>query len=117
MLTLMALMALGTLLLVALPLMLMFALVGIVLRGVFWLLFLPLKLLFLPFRLLGWVFRVGIGLLLLPVLLVGGLIVAIVAIIGGLLSIVVPLIPLALIALAGWAIYKASRRAPAVNGF
>ncbi len=101
---------LGILLLtVALPLLLVAAVVGGVLRAVFWLLFLPLKLIVLPFKLLGFVVRFGLGLLFLPLLLVVGVVVGVVMLLGAVLSVLAPLIPIALIALVAWGIYRATR--------
>lgn len=87
--------------------------VGLALKLVFWLVFLPIrlafKLLFLPFTLLKWTFK-GLGLLFaLPLMLiavvVGGL--AIVA------ALIVPLLPLVFLAFVVWALFRLFRR-PAV---
>jgi hypothetical protein len=83
-------------------------LVGIVLKTVFWLVFLPLRLLagllFFPV----WVARTlvkAIGLLILtPLLAVIGAILAGGLLIAGLLALVVPMLPLILIALLIWMI-------------
>lgn len=101
MLAFLALVALGLVLLVGLPLMFAFAAVGLAIRAVFWLLF-------LPFRLLGGLFRVTFGLLLLPALIVGGLLFGAVVLIGGILSMLVSFLPLIFVGLVGWGIYRAS---------
>jgi hypothetical protein len=89
------------------------AIVGIILKTFFWIVFFPIRILFkLVFGVLGAAF----GLLILPIVLV----IAAVAIIGGiivaLLSFLAPLLPVAIVALVGWAIYRASTRGPS-RGF
>ena len=107
--TFLAVVIIGILLLVAIPLMLAFAVVGVVFKLLFWILLLPFRLLFLPLRLLGGLFRVAFGVLLLPILLIGAVLVGAMALIGGLLSLVLPLVPLLLIGALIWAISRASR--------
>lgn len=87
------------------------AFVGFLIKALLWTVFFPVRLVLkLVFGALGVVF----GVLLVPIIvLVAGL--AIVgALIAALVAIVAPLIPFVLLALVGWAVYKAStRRAPA----
>ncbi len=105
--TFLALVTIGLLLLIVLPVMFAFAVVGFAIRAVVWLLF-------LPFRLLRGVFHVAFGLVLLPFLIVGGVLLGIVVLIGGILSMLASFLPLLVVGLIGWAIYRAShhRHAP-----
>jgi hypothetical protein len=106
----------------------------LIIGGIFWLITLPFRLFFgivglvfslvfgafgLFFGLVGWVFRIVFGifgailglifgpilLLLLGVALVGGLIV-------GLFSLLAPLVPVILLGLVGWGIYRISTNRP-----
>jgi hypothetical protein len=126
MLTFLFLVLAGFVALVALPVL--------IIGGIFWLITLPFRLFFgivglvfslvfgafgLFFGLVGWIFRVVFGvfgailglifgpllLLLLGVALVGGLIV-------GLFSLLAPLVPVILLGLVGWGIYRISTNRP-----
>lgn len=84
---------------VALP----FILLGLLFKLVF-------GLIFLPFKLIGGLFKFAFGLLLIPVILLFAVIAIVGAFVSALLSILAPLIPLALLLLFGWFIYKAATR-------
>src|SRR5688572_14571616 len=95
--------------LIALP----FILFGFMLKLLFLpfkLLWLPFALIALPFKLLGGMFRLLFGILLIPVVILFGVIFIVGAFITALLSMLAPLIPLALLVLFGWFIYKATTR-------
>lgn len=108
------LLALGALLLFGLMII---GLVGGILKMVFWLLFLPLRLavrlIALPFLALGFFLKVLFGVLLLPVFALVGL----VALLGfglvAVLGLLVPLMPLVLAGLVVWGLVKLFSR-PAV---
>ena len=99
-----------------------FALPFVILGAVLWIVFLPIKLLlgFLfggVFRLVFGTFGALFGLLIVPLVLVVGGIALVAALALGLFALVTPLIPVILLALLGWGIYKASRRsAPVIPG-
>ncbi len=84
-----------------------------VLKLVFWVVFLPIrlffKLLFLPFILLKWAFVGVAGLVLLPLLLIAGL----VAVIAMLVAVVTPLLPILFVAAAIWVLVQIARPATA----
>jgi hypothetical protein len=98
----------------ALAALIVFALlaVGFVLKLVFWLVFLPIRLLF---KLLFGLGGLLVGVVAVPILLllvVGGIVLALLA---ALASLVLPLLPVVLLGFVGWAIYKGrrdSRHAP-----
>jgi hypothetical protein len=110
------LLALGTILLFGL---LVLGLVGAILKMLFWLVFLPLrlaaKLIMLPVIALGFLFKIIFGVLLLPVVAVGG----IVALLGfglvAVLGILVPLLPVVLAGLVVWGLVKLFSRPAAVS--
>lgn len=87
---------------------------ALVVRVAFWALLLPLRLmgyvLFLPFLLVKWMLQFFVGLLVLPIALlgvvlgVGGLALA------GLLLVVVPLVPILIVGSVIWLIIKAATR-------
>jgi hypothetical protein len=85
------------------------ALVGFVLKAIFWIVFFPVRLLF---KIVFWTIGAGLAALMIPILFI----VAAVVIVGGILAAVfallAPLLPVALVALVGWAIYRASVRRP-----
>jgi hypothetical protein len=93
--------------------------VGAILKLVFWLVFLPLrlaaKLIALPFVLLGVFFKVLFGVMLLPIIAVVGT----VALVGfGLVAVVgllLPLLPLVLAGLLVWGLVKLFSRPAAVS--
>lgn len=126
MLTFIFLVLAGCAALIALPLL--------IIGGIFWLIMLPFRLFFgilglvfglvfgafgLVFGVVGWIFRLVFGvfgailglifgpllLLILGVALVGGLIV-------GLFSLLAPLVPVILLGLVGWGIYRISTNRP-----
>jgi hypothetical protein len=88
-------------------------LVGFVLKLAFWLVFLPFRVLF------KLVFGIGgllIGVLAAPIVLLLVAIGVIVAVLAALAAIVLPLLPVILLGLGGWAIYRgAGRRASPVT--
>jgi hypothetical protein len=111
------LLALATLLLFGL---FVIGVVGGLLKLVFWLLFLPLRLavrlLALPFLALGFLLKLLFGLLLLPVFLVVGA----VALVGfglvALFGLLVPLLPLVLAGLVVWGLVKLFSRPAVASG-
>jgi hypothetical protein len=110
------LLALGTILLFGL---LVLALVGAILKMLFWLVFLPLRLagtlIALPFIALGFLFKILFGVLLLPIIAVVG----IVALVGfglvAVLGLLLPLLPLVLAGLVVWGLVKLFSRPAAVS--
>jgi hypothetical protein len=85
------------------------AFVGFAVKAAFWLLFFPIRLLFkMIFGLLG----AGLALLFAPLMLLFIGIVVIGVILTALVSLLAPLLPVALVALVGWAIYRGSTRRP-----
>lgn len=110
------LLALGTLLLFGL---LVVGLVGGLLKLVFWLVFLPIRLAFklltLPFIALGWLLKLIFGVLLLPLFLVLGVIaiagVGIVAVLG----LLVPILPLIVAGFVVWGLVKLFSRPAAAT--
>lgn len=97
--------------------LLIVGMVGAVLKLVFWLVFLPIriamKLIALPFLAIGVFLKVIVGVLLLPVLAIGGVI----GILGlgmvALMAVLLPLLPVALAGLAVWGLVRLLAR-PAV---
>lgn len=84
-----------------------FLLIGFLLKLVFWVVFLPFRILF---KILFGVGGLLLGAVVAPLLVVvlgAGLVVAVV---GALLAIVLPLLPVMLLAFVGWAIYRGTRR-------
>jgi len=96
---------------------LILGLVGAVLKLVFWLVFLPLrlaaKLIVLPFIAVGFFFKLLFGVLLLPVILVGGLVALVGFGLAAIVGLLLPLLPLVLVGLAIWGFVKLVSR-PAV---
>ncbi len=85
------------------------ALVGLVLKTIFWIVFFPIRLIL---KLVFWVLGAGLAVLVLPLVLLVAAIVAVVAIVAAILSLLAPLLPVAIVALVGWGIYRASTRRP-----
>jgi hypothetical protein len=79
--------------------------VGFVVKTILWLVFLPIRFLF---KLIFWTLGAGFAAIVLPILLVGALVVVIGGVIAALFAMIVPLLPVILVALVGWAIYRAS---------
>lgn len=108
------LLALGALLVFGL---LAVALVGGILKMVFWLLFLPLRLagrlIALPFIALGFFLKVIFGVLLLPVFALVGVVALLGVGLVAVLGLLVPLLPLVLAGLVVWGLVKLLSR-PAV---
>jgi hypothetical protein len=110
------LLALGTILLFGL---LVLGLVGAILKMLFWLAFLPLrlagKLIALPFIALGFLFKILFGVLMLPVIAVIG----VVALVGfglvAVLGLLLPLLPLVLAGLVVWGLVKLFSRPATVS--
>jgi hypothetical protein len=85
------------------------ALVGLVLKTVLWIVFFPIRFLL---KLVFWILSIGLGVLLLPVVLVVAGIALIGAILAAIFSLLAPLLPIGIVALVGWGIYRASTRRP-----
>ena len=87
---------------------------ALIVRAAFWALLLPFKLLFavlfVPFWIAKTVLRLAFGLMLLPVLLLGGILVAIVAAIAAFVAIITPLLPFAIIGFLLWAVLRSFSR-------
>lgn len=85
------------------------ALVGLVLKVLLWAVFFPIRLAFkLVFGLLG----VALGAIVLPFVLLLAGIAVVVALVAGLIALITPLLPVILLLLVGWAIYRVSLRRP-----
>jgi len=108
------LLALGAFLLFG---MMLLGLVGGILKLVFWLVFLPLrllgKLIALPFLAIGFFFKLLFGVMFLPLLLVGGLIALVFVVLAALVGLIVPLMPLLIAGVVVWGLVKVFSR-PAV---
>jgi hypothetical protein len=85
------------------------ALVGFIIKMVFWVVFFPIRFLL---KLVFWILGAGLAMLVLPILLVVGAIAIIGGIIAAVVSLLAPLLPIAIVALVGWGIYRASTRRP-----
>jgi hypothetical protein len=86
-----------------------FALVGLLLKLLFWAVLFPIR---LAFKLLFGLVGLTLGAILLPfVLLVAGVAV-VVALVAGLIALITPMLPVILFLLVGWAIYRVSSRRP-----
>ena len=81
------------------------AVAGFLLKTVFWLVLLPIR---FVFKLLFWVLGAGFAVLMLPIILVIGLVGIVGGIVAALLSMLAPMLPILIVALVGWAIYRAS---------
>ena len=68
----------------------------------------------LPFRILGGILKLAVGLLLLPVLAIAGVIGALGLGIAAIFALLVPLLPVALAVFAVWGLAKLLARRPAV---
>jgi hypothetical protein len=66
-----------------------------------------------PFWIARTVLKMAFGVILLPILLVGGLLVAVVAAIAALVAVVTPLLPLLVVAFLIWAVFRSFRPATA----
>ena len=85
------------------------ALIGLVLKVLFWVVFFPIRIVLkLTFGVLGLVF----GVMLLPIVLVIAAVAVLGAIAAAIFAILAPLTPLLLLALVGWAISRASSQRP-----
>ena len=109
------LLALGAFLLFG---MMLLGLIGGILKLVFWLVFLPLrllgKLIALPFVAIGLLLKMVFGVMFLPVLLVGGLVAVVFACLAALVSLIVPLMPLLIAGIVVWGLVKVFSRPAAV---
>jgi hypothetical protein len=86
------------------------AVIGTLVRLVFWVVTLPFRILFkIVFGLGGLL----LGVLFAPFLLVIAVIGGVVALIGAVLSLLTPILPMLLLGLFGWAIYRAGWKKPA----
>jgi hypothetical protein len=85
------------------------AVIGFVLKALFWIVFFPIRFLF---KMVFWVLGAGLSVLILPLVLLVGAVAVIGAILAFILSLLAPLLPVAIVALVGWAIYRASTRRP-----
>lgn len=85
-------------------------LIFLVLRVVFWAVFFPIrilmKLLWLPFALIGGVLSLAAGVTILPILLTIGLVVAAVAALAALVALLVPATPFVLLGLMIWVVMR-----------
>ena len=91
-----------------------FALPLLVIGAVIWLVTLPFRLLFGfvfggLFRLVFGIVGVLLGVVLAPIIMIVVAVALVGALVAGLLSLLAPLIPVALLLLLGWGIYKLSR--------
>ena len=82
------------------------ALIGFVLKILFWVVLFPIR---LAFKLVFGILGIGLAAIVAPVVLLIAGIAVIGALIAALLAIVAPLIPVILLVLVGWAIYRISR--------
>jgi hypothetical protein len=85
------------------------ALVGFVLKTILWVVFFPIRFIL---KLVFWILGIGLGVVLLPLILVVAGIAIIGAIVAAILSLLAPVLPIAIVALVGWGIYRASTRRP-----
>jgi hypothetical protein len=85
------------------------ALVGFVLKTILWIVFFPIRFIL---KLVFWILGIGLGVLLLPLILVVAGIAIVGAIVAAILSLLAPVLPIAIVALVGWGIYRASTRRP-----
>jgi hypothetical protein len=90
---------------------------ALLLRLVFFVILLPVRLvfglLFIPFWIAKTVLKVAVGALMLPIFLVGGGLLAAVVAIGALVALVAPLVPLLIVGLLIWAVFRSFRPAVA----
>jgi hypothetical protein len=85
------------------------ALVGFIIKAVFWIVFFPIRLLF---KMVFWTIGAGLAALMLPIVLVVAAVAVIGSILAAVFALLAPLLPVALVALVGWAIYRGSTRRP-----
>jgi hypothetical protein len=87
---------------------------ALVLRMAFWTIFLPFRLifglLFIPFWIARTLLKMTVGIVMLPVLLIGGILVAIVAAVAALVAVITPLLPLLIVGLLVWAVFRSFSR-------
>jgi hypothetical protein len=89
------------------------ALIGFILKVLFWAVFFPIRLAFkLIFGLLG----LGLAVVLIPLVMIVAFIAIVGALLAALFAVVAPLLPVLLLGLVGWGIYRASTRS-SVGGF
>jgi hypothetical protein len=97
---------------------LLLGLIGGIIKVVFWLLFLPLRLAFrlvtLPLMAIGLVFKLAVGAMLLPVLLVVGVVGIVGLGLAAIVGLLLPLIPLVLVGLLIWGFVRLVSRPAAV---
>ncbi len=90
---------------------------ALIVRMAFFLLLLPFKLvfglLFVPFWIAKTVLKLAVGAVVLPIVLVGGVLLAVVAAAGALLALLAPLVPLVIVGLLIWAVFRSFRPAVA----
>jgi hypothetical protein len=82
-----------------------FALVGFLLKLLFWAVFFPIR---LALKLLFGLVGLTLGAILLPFMLLVAGIAVVGALVAGLIALVTPLLPVILLGLVGWGIYRAS---------
>jgi hypothetical protein len=85
------------------------ALLGLVLKTILWIVLFPVRVIL---KLVFWIVGAGLGLLVLPVVLLVAAVAIVGALIAAILSLLAPLLPIAIVALVGWGIYRASTRRP-----
>jgi hypothetical protein len=103
------LIALGVFVFAAFCLFAAIAFIGLVIKAIFWVVFFPIRLLF---KLVFWTLGAGLAVVLMPVILLVVAVAIIGALVTALFSLLAPMIPVALVALVGWAIYRGSTRRP-----
>ncbi len=110
--------ALASLILVALIFAAVVSVGALILRAAFWAILLPFKivfgLLFVPFWIGKTVLKLTFGLVLVPVFLVGGILLAIVAALAAIVAIITPLLPFAIVAFLLWMVLRSFGR-PAIT--
>lgn len=83
------------------------AVVGLVLKVLLWTVLFPLR---LAFKLLFGLLGVALAVIAAPIAMFGGALLVIGIAAAGFFALILPLVPVLLVALAGWAIYRASSR-------
>ena len=82
----------------------------------FWLIFLPLTILFLPFIILRLVLKVAFALFMLPIAIVTGFLGVAIALVAVAFALLIPLAPFIVIGVCVWLLTRNSRAATAIQG-
>jgi hypothetical protein len=85
------------------------ALVGFLLKVLFWAVLFPIR---LAFKLIFGLVGLTLGAILLPLVLLVAGIAVVGALVAALIALITPLLPVLLLLLVGWAIYRVSSRRP-----